>query len=109
MIDDEIQPIDSVEYKMVNSPKATSTRNRKKLSILMISDTKGSLGVSKHSSANSSSGNKRFGMSSGELQPSPVKVAQKLPRKGQLKKACLVRSKSLGSKSSKKWPTESKR
>ena len=41
-------------------------------------------------------------MSSGELQPSPVKVAQKLPRKGQLKKDVPVRSKSLGSKSSKK-------
>ena len=103
VIDDEIQPIHSVEYKMVNSPKSlTSTRNRKSSPILMISDTKGSLGVSKHSSANSSSGNKRFGMSSGELQPSPVKVAQKLPRKGQLKKDVPVRSKSLGSKSSKK-------
>lgn len=103
VIDDEIQPIDSVEYKMVNSPKSlTSTRNRKSSPILMISDAKGSLGVSKHSSTNSSNGNKRFGISSGELQPSPVKVAQKLPRNGQLKKDVPVRSKSLGSKSSKK-------
>ena len=40
-------------------------------------------------------------MSSGELQQSPVKVAQKLPRKGQLKqRACSF--KEFRSKSSKK-------